>query len=64
MNWDTMGWGYWGQDPYTGGGGGTWPVAPLVDKWKWFEPRRMTNVCDRWSQNKTDNLQYVVMVLC
>lgn len=57
MSWDTMGWGYWGQDPYTGGGGGTWPTAPLVDKWKWFEPRRMTNVCDRWNRNKTDNLQ-------
>ena len=28
-----------------------------MDKWKWFEPRHMTNVCDRWNRNKTDNLQ-------
>ncbi len=48
LNWDTMGWGYWNYDS----------VAPAVSKWKWLEPRFLTNVCDRWNKNKTDNLQY------
>jgi hypothetical protein len=47
MNWAGMGWGYW-----------SYPFVPLVDNWKWLDPRRQTNVCDRWNKNKTDNLQY------
>merc|ERR1719424_1583507 len=46
MNWDTMGWGYW-----------QYPYIPSVDLWKWLEPRRMTNVCNRWAINKTNDLQ-------
>eukprot|EP01084_Bolivina_argentea_P290183 498388_1 len=47
MNWDTMGWGYW--HPYT--------YQPYVGKWKWYEAKRMTNVCNRWAQNRTDDMQ-------
>ena len=48
LNWDTMGWGYWNYNS----------VPPPVSKWKWLEPRFLTNVCDRWAKNKTNNLQY------
>ncbi len=34
--WDTMGWGYWDT-----------PFIPVVDKWKFLVPNRMTNVCNR-----------------
>eukprot|EP00486_Rosalina_sp_Unknown_P008782 CAMPEP_0201589924 /NCGR_PEP_ID=MMETSP0190_2-20130828/172184_1 /ASSEMBLY_ACC=CAM_ASM_000263 /TAXON_ID=37353 /ORGANISM="Rosalina sp." /LENGTH=962 /DNA_ID=CAMNT_0048045033 /DNA_START=27 /DNA_END=2915 /DNA_ORIENTATION=+ len=47
MNWDTMGWGYW--TPYA--------YKPYVGKWKWYDARRMTNVCDRWAQNRSDDIQ-------
>ena len=60
LNWQVMDIGYWGgaaDGNYTGGGGGSWPWAPAVDKWKWFDARRVTVVSDRWSRNKTDNLQ-------
>ena len=40
------GWGYWPQ-----------PYSPPVDQWKWNDARHMTNVCDRWSQNHTNDLQ-------
>ena len=40
-------WGYW-----------TYPAGPpLVARWKWFETRHMTHVCDRWQTHRTDNLQ-------
>ena len=59
LNWQVMDIGYWGGSVghYTGGGGGAWPWAPAVDKWKWFDARRVTVVSDRWNRNKTDNLQ-------
>ena len=59
LNWQVMDIGYWGGSGghYTGGGGGDWPWAPAVDRWKWFDARRVTVVSDRWSRNKTDNLQ-------
>ena len=44
--WETLGWGYW-----------KYPLEPQVDKWKWLDGRRLTNVCDRWAKNHTDNLQ-------
>ena len=59
LNWEAMDMGYWGGalGHYTGGGGGDWPFAPAVDKWKLFDTRRITVVSDRWSKNKTNNLQ-------
>lgn len=48
-NWDTMGWGYW-----------KYPFVPSVDSWKWQDSRRMTNICERWSKNHTNALQYAL----
>jgi iron(II)-dependent oxidoreductase len=33
-------------------------LPEYVDKYKWLEPRHMTNVSDRWQRNKTFDLQY------
>ena len=44
-NWDTMGWGYW-----------KYPAIPSVDSWKFLDPRRMTNICERWSKDHTNAL--------
>ena len=46
MNYGTMGWGYW-----------SYTYKPLVGYWKWLDGRRMTNICDRWAQNRTDDIQ-------
>jgi iron(II)-dependent oxidoreductase len=40
----------WGQYQY--------PFTPLVDKYKWLEPRHMVNISDRWNKDKTNNLQF------
>ncbi len=40
----------WGQYSY--------PFVPMVDKYKWLEPRHMVNISDRWKHDKTDNLQF------
>ena len=48
-NWETMGWGYW-----------KYPLIPSVDAWKWFDSRRLTNVCERWSKDHTNALQYAL----
>jgi hypothetical protein len=53
-NWDTMGWGYWYNDETRL----QRPTAPGVDLQKWLDSRRLTNVCDRWAVNRTDNIQY------
>ena len=40
----------WGQYQY--------PFTPLVDKYKWLEPRHMVNISDRWNRDKTSDLQF------
>ena len=40
----------WGQYSF--------PFAPRVDRYKWLEPRHMVNISDRWSRDKTDDLQF------
>ncbi|HUI11667.1 MAG TPA: formylglycine-generating enzyme family protein [Bacteroidota bacterium] len=40
----------WGQYRY--------PFVPMVDRYKWLEPRHMVNISDRWNKDKTDNLQF------
>ena len=32
--------------------------TPAVCSFKWYESRRMTNICNRWAFNKTDDLQF------
>lgn len=47
LNWQTFGWGYW-----------KYPTIPVVDRFKFLTKGKfMTNVCDRWAFQKTDNLQ-------
>jgi iron(II)-dependent oxidoreductase len=40
----------WGQYEF--------PFPPMVDRYKWLEPRHMVNISDRWNRNKTDDLQF------
>ncbi len=47
LAWNVM---TWGQYDYK--------FVPMVDKYKWLEPRHMVNISDRWKHDKTDNLQY------
>jgi formylglycine-generating enzyme required for sulfatase activity len=47
LAWNVM---TWGQYAY--------PFAPMVDQYKWLEPRHMVNISDRWRRDKTDNLQF------
>ena len=47
LAWNLMTWGQY-QFPFT----------PLVDKYKWLEPRHMVNISDRWNRDKTSDLQF------
>jgi iron(II)-dependent oxidoreductase len=47
LAWNIMGWGYY-----------QFPFAPLPDRYKWLEPRHMVHISDRWSRNKSNDLQY------
>ena len=47
LAWNVMTWGQY-QFPFT----------PLIDRYKWLEPRHMVNISDRWNRNKTDDLQF------
>jgi formylglycine-generating enzyme required for sulfatase activity len=47
LNWATMGWGYW-----------SYPTVPGVDRQKYITGGKfMTNICNRWAQTKTNDLQ-------
>ncbi len=41
-----------------GGGRGAASTVPLVAKFKWLEPRHMTNISDRWQRDKNVDMQY------
>ena len=45
--WNNISWGYW-----------EYPFVPMISRYKWLEPRHMVNVCERWSRDKTHNLQF------
>jgi len=45
--WNVMTWGQY-----------QFPFVPMVDKYKWLEPRHMVNISDRWKRDKTDDLQF------
>jgi gamma-glutamyl hercynylcysteine S-oxide synthase len=47
LAWNVMTWGQY-----------QFPFVPMVDKYKWLEPRHMVNISDRWNRNKTDDLQF------
>jgi len=47
LAWNNMTWGYW-----------EYPFEPMVSLYKWLEPRHMVNVCNRWTHDKTDDLQF------
>ncbi|HXM08331.1 MAG TPA: formylglycine-generating enzyme family protein [Terriglobales bacterium] len=47
LAWNVMTWGQY-----------SFPFAPLVDKYKWLEPRHMVNISDRWNRDKTSDLQF------
>ena len=47
LAWNVM---TWGQYKFS--------FVPLVDRFRWLEPRHMVNISDRWNRNKTDDLQF------
>jgi formylglycine-generating enzyme required for sulfatase activity len=47
LAWNLMTWGQY-----------NFPFVPLVDKYKWLEPRHMVNISDRWNRDKTNDLQF------
>ena len=47
LAWNVMTWGQY-----------NFPFVPLVDKYKWLEPRHMVNISDRWNRDKTSDLQF------
>jgi formylglycine-generating enzyme required for sulfatase activity len=47
LAWNVMTWGQY-----------SFPFAPLIDKYKWLEPRHMVNISDRWNRDKTSDLQF------
>ena len=47
LAWNVMTWGQY-----------TFPFVPMVDRYKWLEPRHMVNISDRWNPDKTSDLQF------
>jgi len=47
LAWNVMTWGQY-----------NFPFLPMVDRYKWLEPRHMVNISDRWEQDKTSDLQF------
>ena len=47
LAWNLMTWGQY-----------NFPFVPMVDKYKWLEPRHMVNISDRWNRDKTNDLQF------
>jgi iron(II)-dependent oxidoreductase len=47
LAWNVMTWGQY-----------NFPFIPMVDRFKWLEPRHMVNISDRWAPDKTNDLQF------
>ena len=47
LAWNVMTWGQY-----------SFPLIPMVDRFKWLETRHMVNISDRWEQDKTNDLQF------
>ncbi len=61
LAYNNMNWGQATIPPATTGGEGAGRGAanvPFVAKYKWLEPRHMTNISDRWQRDKNVDLQY------
>jgi formylglycine-generating enzyme required for sulfatase activity len=63
LAYNNMNWGQATRPPAAGGAGGGGGGrgggnAQLVAKYKWLEPRHMTNISDRWQRDKNIDLQY------
>jgi gamma-glutamyl hercynylcysteine S-oxide synthase len=63
LAYNNLNWGQATMSPATagvgaGGGGRGAANIPLVAKYKWLEPRHMTNISDRWQRDKNVDLQY------
>ena len=46
LAYNDLSWGYWKNT-----------FVPSVSRYKWLEPRRMVNVCNRWAHDHVDDLQ-------
>jgi formylglycine-generating enzyme required for sulfatase activity len=56
LAWNVLTWGQYAASPLAPA-----PVnkfAPMVDKYRWLEPRHQVNIQDRWGRDHTDDLQY------
>ena len=62
LSWSTLGWGYWGRQSNPSDAAGynwTYGTVPLVDRFKFdTKSQYMTNMCERYATNKTNNLQH------
>ncbi len=47
LAWNVMTWGQY-----------EFPLVPMVDRYKWLQPRHMVNISGRWRRDKTDDLQF------
>jgi gamma-glutamyl hercynylcysteine S-oxide synthase len=47
LAWNVMTWGQY-----------QFPFLPMIDRYKWLEPRHMVNISDRWERDKTSDLQF------
>ncbi len=47
LAWNVMTWGQY-----------SFPLIPMVDRYKWIETRHMVNISDRWEVDKTSDLQF------
>lgn len=57
-----MGWGYWQYLCPSSLFSFIWPprykTVPSLDRFKWLEQRHMTNICNRWAQDHTNDMQH------
>ncbi len=59
LRWTTLGWGEFGAwgGLHDDGIGGLHEDAPVVDAFKWLQPRHMTSICRRWDKNRRSAIQ-------
>jgi iron(II)-dependent oxidoreductase len=55
---ETLAWSNIGWNDWVTWEGKEYPFIPMVSRSKWFEPRHVVNVTDRFTRDKTDSLQH------